>query len=796
MKKRKMTTLALMLGTALVSATLGGALLHTVQTAAETTTSANVQLSRIFETSGGTILAVKASENPLERVARYQLPNGGSVKFKRDLALKWYTGKDEAKYASVSFAFEDVNFTEVTLSMDTTSAWATEDEKTTNVVKFKKTDSGLEVTVNPDNEGALTQTIAYTANTKLTLQLQEDATTDGAFKVAVTKEGDAANFDALNAFTNIGANYAKYLAKNDYPLNFTAKTENEQKTVLCVYDVNGQQFTGVDSNNAVADTVAPVLVVNETFDGLVLGSKFTFSEGDDDYKIIDVLQDSNLTKKLKAYQYNPTKTIEAGKEKEAYFDLTTSTIFYETSYQKADSTWTTVYAETPDKEEFVSVYFDLSDDAGKQADYFLSWYASDVTTEVPVEVVVDGSTRTAPAGGDWISLNQKESAPYYKTYTEEAKNGFQNALNEQAATKYAGSNEEMQIPSLKWLIDDNNGYRAMKFTISYYTPSSTAGSPSTLSSLDFNKLEIPVATEGTYEFKVFATDTAGNAMMHDLDGKEVKITASNIWDMDDIPSFKFTITDRGLKVEEPSSSKLKETQVMDKTYTLSSSDMKVVGASNLKKAYKLYKVDFSKFDSLQVSDLTSVTYAELAAKVNEMSGLTKENAHEKYLRAYAELIVSKKSLSTTEVQKVIDCFAEITEYGDTVHGFEKWDKYEWNPDSVSFKTAEEGEYLILADFWEGERTEYRAAAYKLVVVESKGYQTVGEDNWLQDNVVSVVLFGVAGVMLILIVVLLMVKPSNETLEDVERKAAKKAKKERKAEQAEEAENAEENEDEE
>jgi mannitol-specific phosphotransferase system IIBC component len=45
--------------------------------------------------------------------------------------------------------------------------------------------------------------------------------------------------------------------------------------------------------------------------------------------------------------------------------------------------------------------------------------------------------------------------------------------------------------------------------------------------------------------------------------------------------------------------------------------------------------------------------------------------------------------------------------------------------------------------------------------------------WIKNNVVSVVLFGVAAVMLILIIVLLLVKPSDETLEDIDKEVEKK-----------------------
>ena len=73
----------------------------------------------------------------------------------------------------------------------------------------------------------------------------------------------------------------------------------------------------------------------------------------------------------------------------------------------------------------------------------------------------------------------------------------------------------------------------------------------------------------------------------------------------------------------------------------------------------------------------------------------------------------------------------------------------------------------------------KVAAYKVVVVEDEADVLEGEDNWLQDNLVSVILFGVAGVMLILIIILLFVKTDNKTLADVDESIAK-GKKEKKS----------------
>ena len=75
--------------------------------------------------------------------------------------------------------------------------------------------------------------------------------------------------------------------------------------------------------------------------------------------------------------------------------------------------------------------------------------------------------------------------------------------------------------------------------------------------------------------------------------------------------------------------------------------------------------------------------------------------------------------------------------------------------------------------------------YKSIAVTDKEDINPGESEWLKKNLVSVILFSIAGVMLILIIVLLFVKPSDETLEDVgEEKTAKSkkaSKKEKKAE---------------
>ena len=58
-------------------------------------------------------------------------------------------------------------------------------------------------------------------------------------------------------------------------------------------------------------------------------------------------------------------------------------------------------------------------------------------------------------------------------------------------------------------------------------------------------------------------------------------------------------------------------------------------------------------------------------------------------------------------------------------------------------------------------------AYKVIEVEAEEDVNYIKTPWIKDNITSVVLFAIAGVMFVMIIVLLLIKPSDETLEDVE-----------------------------
>ena len=840
MKKKKITAISLMLATAALSAAFSGAFLNTALTASAATD--NYELDGVFaEVSGSDVKTATVGEDTF---TAFELKDEASVRMKRHLAYKWYVQDDadtakvkkgKAAYLTVKFAFSDTAFNTVDFAFESPSAWATEGSKATNTVRFKKTATGVKAYVvygevvkydETAAEDTLTaeqkefkakeqellanaQEFTVTANETLTLSLTQDAqAADGEFTVLLSSVTNP-----IGKFENVGANSAEYTYNSMHPLTVSAdlgkdddETVKDAKTTVVLNEINGQSFKLTDGK--IVDNAAPVLVIHENIHSFLLGTAFAL-----DYDYIDVLDDDVTSSDAtwEFYQYNPAnETVGAEEDEFAKYksnkNLTNSIFFQPTEYSytpagATEAVKTTVFKNTG--AEYLAARVKLGDASSVEDTTFdLAWYASN-----PVQI--KGKTDIGMPDSDlyYIVLDRNESGATYKEYVEtveeagvkkSVKSATQDAAVESFNARlaeiikdediYAGSNSYINFPSFKWLIDDNNGYRNLKFTISYRVTGSESESTST--NLAYNAIKLSVAKEGTYEFKIFAVDPAGNAMKYYLDGKEVDVTSGNVWDIDAIPYFTFEIENKGLKVEDPTSqSGRKDTEVLDKTYTID--DIKVVGATNLQEKYSLYKVNLAAYnegkeDALQITrnDLTAITYQAIAEKVNaRLSTVQNGDYFGMYLKAYAELLAVRKDATNVEAtanEIVTKLFTKIGEQGDNVNNAtDEFEKYEWNPSSQSFKTVEEGEFFVLADYWEKDTpTATRAAAYMVVVVESKTAVIEGDDNfgeWIEQNLVSVILFAIAGVMLILIVILLLVKPSDETLEDVDAKAAKEKK---------------------
>ncbi len=721
----------------------------------------------------------------------FTLGNGQYARIKRDLAFKWYEGKNDARYLTIKFAFKELNFDSVTFEIESASSVATEEEKSVNAVEFTVEGGQVYATVHNGEEAGTKTLTTITAGSEVTLALSEGDEFD-SYSVLL-------NGSDIGEFTQIGASYADYTYEKIHPLEITAATAGENQAVVLLKEINGQKFDNV-ADDKIADTAAPVLVVNEDVSGFQFGTAFSLS-----YEKVDVLQSSNLTEAKKYYQYNPADTA-------TNYDktLTTSTYFMDTVYyvkgtelsktKQEGFIATSVMAQ--EGKEYISMQFTLGDDTfdnTKSGDtvpfpkktYDLSWYAEDSA----VKPMTLGTVAT-----DYIIIDKNVEGPTYSYITTvgtETKVTDQAALDKEvveyqillakaAKDTYAGSNSSIKLPAVDWLIKDNGGYRGMRFTISYKTPSST-GSAKSSSGLSYNGLKLSTTEEGLYEFKIFASDKAGNTMKYYLDGELVDVTNGNVWDIEQIPSFTFTIENLGIKVEEASkASERMAEKILDQTYTLSG--LKVIGASNQQSKYALYRLDDTGYNGPAITEsaLTGVKYedirTEAITKLDKV-GTDYENYFDLYLDIYAEKLAAAISGDKAAIKA---CFKEIKEYNASITEDDKewneYNKYKWNTSSKSFSTVEEGNYLILADFWEKELPMQRAVGYKLVVVESEADVIEGDSKfsaWVENNKASVILFGVAALMLIAIVILLFVKPSDETLEDVEKKAAKKKKKRKK-----------------
>lgn len=825
---KKLTTLILA-GAMSLSAVLGTAFLGGVSAAADDETTAKTYaLSSLFTTSNASVDAetLGTETDMTTKFVFDKTAKTSSVTFKRNVAFKWFAGKDDARYMSATFAFgkiSDFKGADVTLNSESSLT----EEKAKNVVKFEMTDAGVSVYVVSD--GATDEEITAAKNNatiltltdgaEITISFTEDkpADADATFAYAYDEYGvkikAGETETVIGTFTHLGSSYASSA------LVFEAFAAEEGENPVVYFDeINNQKFNNIktegendDAKLVVTDTAAPVVVANEKLNGFYLGAKYAF-----DYNVVDVLQASGLSDVNKYYQFNPADTATS------YKTLGTTTYFMDQVYYVTESGAYTKDKETDGKanlactvfrdyevngvkggNEYVSVQITVGDDSYKKdegdyakAVYDLSWYAEEGATQALSvgETTLDFlKVNTSQTGAvySYIGIDEENKANVItaenKAILDAHVEAYNKALQAAADKVYAGNNSKLELPSLSWLFEDDNGYNSLKFSIAYRTASSTG---LTKANLAYNNLTIPTTSVGGYEFKVLATDKSGNAMQYYLDGELVSVTTSNIWDIEEIPYFTFKVTNQGLRVEEASGTDDEDRtskQTIDKTYTLSS--FTVVGGSNQESSYALYKVDMNKYNEevarggnnrLSRKVLASITFENIRTNmldklylVNDTESEYYNDYFELYKDIYLELIAKEIGGSAADIEKYI---VKIEAY-DAENEDAADNKYEWQKNgSSSFKTAEEGEYIIFADYCDTLLpTVSRAVAYKLVVVASEVDSIKGETEWLKNNVVSVVLFSLAGVMFVLVIILLLIKPSDESLENVGKKEQTKSK---------------------
>ena len=715
-----------------------------------------VSASGIFDTSGATLESDSQNEGNYTHLT-YLVSDGGTVAFRRDMALKWFalssaesSNKGEVHRFSTEFSFAELNFTSFTLTMETTEMSQSKEGKAVNTIVFTPAESGgLTVSVN-GKEGTLT----YTAGDAILVAFTDDDT-NGTFKVSVSNATQTGVTAVTGDFTNIGKNFADYASASSdtpiTPLTYGAETEDGAEVLLTVRSLNEQSFE-LDDEDRITDKEAPVLVIDSEIKQFVLGTQFDF-----EMTALDVCDSSiSSSDRTSYYKTNPA-------EDDVVFENGALKVS-KTEGEGDDAVTTDIYTEWESDRYFfegdfegnpraISIGVSLTDDSDNTGWYLVEWYGTyDADSAgsgygIPV-VTPESDTEARPDAGfyTWDS----EASTEAPSADDSAIEAYRGAVN--AATKDADGNQiqvgtgaYFYLPSLKAYISDTTcGYTDMEFTI-YYTVNN--GSTSSNSGLSYDELSLELTEEGTYRFRVVPTNAAGRAAygVFEVEGsspvsyKYAEITSDNVWDALNLATFDFTVVYNGPSVE-PSDSD--DSGYVDVTFTFD--DFDIIALSGYQTKYTLNRVVL--FDD---SGITSVAALEQAI-------------------AERKIAASQEEADSAADGTYLGYFVTVAEYDDTLEADEGDNAYEWNPgSSLSFVPQEIGYYTLTVEVasYPWSNANGTVTAQKSIYVSAESDTVPGETYWLQNNILSVVFLAVGAACLIAIIVLVLVRPKKKVKAD-------------------------------
>lgn len=716
--------------------------------------------SNIFaQSTGGDVKAYKETASAEKAYTAFVMKDGGNVYYRRDLALKWFIEEKQANYFNMEFSFGALTFQELTFAFESAEENITKDGKTTNSVILKNNAGALTAFVKNSEEEESNE-ISIDAANGITLSFDETDCNIGEFRVLVNEQ-------AIGSFTNVGGYFLEYRSSAsstpNTPITISAKmpeAAKDEAQKIFMKSLNGQTLevsNGKAAENAeedgtievtggeVVDNAPAVLVLNQKVYAFTLGQKFSL-----DYEAIDVCDDSVSVNR---YYYMNKKDAEGNrlnpdtaKTSADYTSLSTSTFFLPTD-DKGDG-------ET----EYVSIRFFLDDGRKEEGDtrhyVYLYWYAEDNA----LEVLKDKDNKEFT----YIKVDKTKTGPYYTGITpnatekkndiditkfNDAKDAYAEAVSAAAENVSAGDGSYFYLPSLRGLIgSDYADYRNLKFSIYYYKESQTEGATAaTATSLKYNALKFEIEEAGVYKFRVLAVDAAGNSMRYYLDGELVTVTSSNIWKFDEFPEFRFEAKYKGATIEEAGEQTL---GYRDSEYSIS--NFTVIALSGIEKDYALYRLNEDKWTS------------------------------EDELPDYSDFVKNVKDYMKEE--KYLNCLEKVSEYNDEVEeDDDEWDKtdnaYKWNPSSsLSFVPQVKGLYVVELTVTDPNRSNEKKVGYQVINVQNPYDLTPGQSEWLQNNILSVVLFSISAVLAVIIVVLFLVKPSDKKVEEIDLEKLKGGKK--------------------
>ena len=321
---------------------------------------------------------------------------------------------------------------------------------------------------------------------------------------------------------------------------------------------------------------------------------------------------------------------------------------------------------------------------------------------------------------------------------------YQSKVDEAANDLSAGSSSNIYLPSPEKLFADNvTSYTDMKLSIYYYHDSQSSST-----GLNYNNLSLNVNHQGSYVFTFYVADKAGNDML-DKDGNE--FSSEDIWEMfedgsESLPWFHFTVGYTGVSFEETPG--LQATAYVGTVYN--SASFKINGVTDsYETKYRLFRFD----SALYYRENNKVfTYEEFIEKMDELF----EGAE---TRRYFTEILAVSGMDETDEE------------------YKEFSGYSWSSSGTSFTPQAEGLYYIRAEVTDKLYNSEPVTCSLAVVASEKAKPIKGESHWLENNIASVVLLGVAGLALIGIILLLVIKPKDKGDIDVqfEKKTKKKSK---------------------
>lgn len=724
------------------------------------------------------------------------------VTYRKNLAYAWKTaaGSDdnvpEDKYFSMVLGFKSTSFESYTVSFESQQYVATEDEMTVNNLIFTPAEnSSVKVSVShSDEEDAAATEIGTFSASRITVSFTEYDNTTGTYTVQVS-DGSST---AAGEFENVYRPYAKYVSSGDNavtPLTFSATfaegAASDAKAEMKLYELNGQSFELYDRDGGtnytqVIDNQPPVMCFKTTPAYVEYGTKYSF-----DFVLVDVLASSPRSTSYfyvltgdqysaTDFDYDSTESAETDSDKLVRPAYTTVTSSSDIKVTRDDKTF--VPQEFLDGEEgnkvygLVKIYYRISDVSGTNAqsdDIFIDWYANE---ESLVNVGDYKSAGTPVQGGNFLKLIDGKNGVTYATDAEvqaedplaaykakivRIKDTYQEKIEAAIAQTedgklYAGSDNNFYLPAFDSAVDEYFYPTDLKYSI--YYRAKTSGSRTSLAS---NELTIPLnEPEVTYMFTIYVTDEFNNPMRYPDKNEETgelewkTIETGDIWEdenADLLPFFTFDVSYKRATCENPENLSL---AYVGTSYT--GVDFEINGVSGTYTAtYQLYTFDR---DSAYAELNKGYTYSDFTKEVGSLF----ENAA---TRRYFTTIKPASELNENEAD------------------YEKMSAYNWNPSSLSFTPQSSADefYVVRLTLTDNRSANSPTYAYAVVAASMETTPLAGENDWLENNLASVILLSVAGVCLIALIVLIVVKPKDkgdidEVLDKEDKKKAKRAKK--------------------